>query len=268
MLDWLDEEMAKIKTRKFHVVEGPAPPELRQAVEDSGIHIPPSYKEFIFRFRNAKLYRQGSSYLVQVFAVPREIRLDKGEPLLHFGRTDVGLAYFKEALLVPDGESPVFERGHERGGLRKTADGFEQWLEAKCRAARKLFADEQWEAIENGPPPFSEQEKAIVEARNHFRWRVLGVAPSGDLQFEVHNGSAMTLPYFSLGLRGELRPPKSGPLDGGVWLPVSSVSPGETRVIETDCYKDLVNPTDAKVFELPDPEPEDRTDYWEFRALH
>jgi hypothetical protein len=50
-------------------------------------------------------------------------------------------------------------------------------------------------------------------------------------------------------------------------LLVSSVSPGETRVVEKDCYKDLVDPKDVEVFEQPDPEPEDRDRYWEFRAL-
>jgi hypothetical protein len=266
MFEWLVQEMARIRTRKFHLVDGPAPPEFRQAVQESAVPVPPSYEEFVLRFGNARLYRQGGVYLVQVFGGPREARADEGEPLLHFGRTDMAMAYFKEALLVHGGESPVFE-WHQEQGLQKTADGFEPWLKARCAAARSLFKKKQWEAIERGPLPFSEREKAIVEARKHFRWRVVGVAPSGRLRFEVHNGSAMTLPYLSVGVRGELRPPKSGPLNGGVWLPVSSVSPGETRIVEKDCYKDLVDPKDVEVFEQPDPEPEDRDRYWEFRAL-
>lgn len=266
MFERLVEELARIRTRKFHIVDGPAPHELRQAVLVSSVPVPLSYKEFILRFGNARLYRQGGIYLVQVLAAPREAHSDEGEPLLHFGQTDLALAYFKETLLVPGCESPVFE-WHQEQGLRKTADGFEQWVESKCTAARRLFKKKQWEAIEKGPPPFSEQEKAIVEARKHFRWMVVGVTLSGDLRFEVHNGSTMTLPYLSVGVRGELRPPKSGPLNGGVWLPVSSVSPGETRIIEKDCYKDLVNPNDLEVFEQPDPEPEDRERYWEFRVL-
>lgn len=266
MFDRLSEEISRIKTRKFHLVDGAAPPELRQAVEESAVPIPLSYKEFIFRFGNAHLYRQENLYLVQVFAAPREAYYDDGEPLLHFGRTDDSLAYFKEALLVPGGESPVFEWRHNQG-LQKTADGFEPWLEAKCKAARSHFKKKLWDSIEKGPTPFSDQEKAIVEARKFFRWRVVGVAPNGDLRFEVHNGSAITLPYLSVGIRGELQPPKSGPLSGGAWLPVSSVSPGETRIIEQGCYKDLVNPNSVEVFERPDPEPEDRELYWEFKAL-
>jgi len=266
MYEHLVEEMARVRTRKFHLVDGPAPPDLRQAVEESPVPVPPSYKEFVLRFGNAKLYRSVSSYLVQVLAAPREARSVEGEPLLYFGRADMAQAYFKEALLVPGGESPVFEWDHEQG-LQKTADGFEPWLEANRTAARRQFKKRQWEAIEKGPPPFTEQERAIVEARKRFRWRVVGVAPNGDLRFEVHNGSAMTLPYLSVGVRGRLMPPNIGPLDGGVWLPVSAVSPGETRIIEKDCYKDLVNPGDVEVFEDPDPEPEDRERYWEFRPL-
>jgi hypothetical protein len=265
MFEWLIKEMVEIKTHKFHLVDGPPSSELRQAIEESAIPVPPSYKEFVLRFGNAKLYRQGGIYLVQVFASPRETQSDEGESLLHFGRTDQALAYFNESLLIPDGESPIFEWRKDRG-LQEIADCFEWWLETKCKAARNTFKKKQWQAIEKGPMPFSEREKAIVEARRHFQWRVLGVALNGDMQFEIHNGSAMILPYLSVGVRGQLRPPNRGPLNGGVWLPVSSVSPGETRIVEKDCYKDLVDPKSIEIFEQPDPEPEDRERYWEFKA--
>ncbi|HEY2157034.1 MAG TPA: hypothetical protein VGH33_15505, partial [Isosphaeraceae bacterium] len=190
----------------------------------------------------------------------------EGESLLHFGRTDLSLAYFKEELLTSGHESPVFEWRHE-GGLVQTFDSFDEWLRAKCMAARGLFKKKQWEAIQRGPLPFSELENAIIEARRHFRWQVVGIAPSGDLRSEVQNGSTMVLPYLSLGIRGQLRPPKTEPLHGGVWLPVSSISPGDTRVVVKDCYKDLVDPREVEVFDQPDPEPEDRERYWEFREL-
>jgi len=44
MFEWLADEMAKIKTRKFHLVDGPAAPELREAVEESDSGLPLSYK--------------------------------------------------------------------------------------------------------------------------------------------------------------------------------------------------------------------------------
>jgi hypothetical protein len=56
-------------------------------------------------------------------------------------------------------------------------------------------------------------------------------------------------------------------LNGGVWLPVSTILPGETHIVEKDCYKDLVDPRDVEAFDEPDPKPEDRDRYWEFKGL-
>lgn len=265
MFEWLENEMSQIKTPKFHLVDGPASAELRQAVESSDFPLPPSYREFVLRFGNAKLYRRGSTWLVQVYAGPREAENDQAESLIHFGRTETSLAYFKEWLLMAGEESPVFEWRHEQG-IQQTAEGFERWLKSQSDSARKRFKSKEWETIKQGPSPFTDREQAIVDARKQFRWRVFGVAPNEDLRFEIHNGSSMTLPYLSVGVRGQLRPPKTGPLNGGAFLPVASIRPGDTKVIEFDCYKQFIAPEDTEVFALPDPEPEDREQYWEFRT--
>lgn len=261
MFKWLNDEMDRIKTRKFHIVDGLLSDEQRELVEQSDLPVPPSYKEFVIQFGGAQLYRQGSIYLVQVFNVPTNYRSDDGHVLLHFGRTDIALAYFRESLLVLGEESPVFEWEHQEG-LRQTACSFEEWLKARCEAARKLFTKKEWAAIEEGPLPFTEQEQVIVESRRKFRWQVIGIADNGNLMFEVHNGSNMVLPFLSIGVRA-----KNGKLNGGVWLPVSSIQPGKTCIIEKDCYKNLLLPEEVDVFEEPDPEPEERDRYWEFRRL-
>jgi hypothetical protein len=270
MFQWLAEEMSKIRTRKFHCVDGPASPELKNAVEISALLLPPPYKEFVLQFGNAKLYRRVTSYsdnyLVEVYAGPREAVGMHGEALFQFGRTDTSLAYFKESLLVEGAESPVFEWRDEHG-LQKTADGFLDWLTAKFKSARKKYTRKEWESIERGPVPFTEQELAAVEARRYFRWKVVGIAPNEDLRFEIHNGSNMILPFISLGIRGKLRPPKSGPLHGAAHIPVSSIRPGQTRIVEYDCYKRYIAPEDTEVFEQPDWGPEDREQYWELRSL-
>jgi hypothetical protein len=266
MFEWLVEEMTKIKTRKFHLVDGPASPEFREAVVNTGFPLPPSYKEFVLQFGNAKLYRRSSYWLVEVYAGPREVVSGDGEALIQFGRTHTSLSYFKESQLEEGRESPVFEWRHQQG-VQQTAESFQDWLTAKCRWARKQYKKKEREAIEHGPPPFTERELALVESRRQFRWRVVGIAPNGDLRFEVHNGSHTILTSLSVGVRGKLRPPKTGPLDGGVYLPVSSIRPGETKIVEHDCYKQFVLPEDAEVFELPDPEPEDREQYWEFKPI-
>ncbi|MEK6702269.1 MAG: hypothetical protein AABZ53_08400 [Planctomycetota bacterium] len=257
-------EMTEVNTRRFYLVDDAASAAVREFDRDS--NLPPSYLRFVRRFGGAKLYRMGSVYVVQIFAAPKEAQSKERETLVHFGRTDLSLAYFKESLLIPGKESPVFEWKHERG-LEIAADSFEKWLKDKCSVARQLFGKREWDSIVKGPLPFSEEERSIVEARKHFRWRIVGVAPNGDLRFEVHNGSSMTLPFLSIGIHGRLRPPNDGPLDGGVWLPVSSIPPGETRVIEKGCYKDLVDPSNIEAFEEANPEPEDRDRYWEFKKL-
>jgi hypothetical protein len=264
MFEWLNAEMKHIKTRKFHMVEGPASAEFREAVESSDYPVPPSYKQFVLQFGNAELYRYGSNYYLTVFASPIDSMTDSGEQYLQFGRTWTSNAFFKEALLSDGKESPVFEAF--QGSFRKTADSFEQWLKTACDSARKRFKKKEWEAIVKGPSPFSDYEQAIVDARKQFRWRVVGVAPSEDLCFEIHNGSVMALSYLSLGVRGKLKPPKTGTLNGGVFLPVGAIRPGESKIVEFDCYKKFIAPEDAEVFDLPDPGPEDREQYWEFRT--
>jgi hypothetical protein len=263
MFNWLATEIATIKTSGFHVVDGRASNEPVAAILRSGLSVPPSYKEFVLQFGNARLYRRGSVFAVQVSACPTEVD-HENETLLQFGQTDLSPAYFKCALLLDGQETPVFEWRDERG-LDQVADDFGSWLCVRCEAARAAFSNAEWRGILAGPAPFTLHELRIVEARRKFQWRVAGIAANGDLRFEVYNGSNMTLPYLSIGVRGRLRPPKSGPLNGGVWLPVSTIHPGESRFIEKDCYKDVVDPLDIEVFAKPDPQPESRDRYWEFR---
>jgi hypothetical protein len=266
MFEWLVDEMAKVKTRKFYIVDGILRADAGEGVEQSSFPVPPSYKEFVLQFGNAWLYRIGDSYRVQVFASPNVAKLEKGELRLCFGRTEDTLAYFKESLLVPDAESPVFEWHYETGTERLTAQGFEEWLRKQCERVRRYYTKKAWREVENGPPPFSDQETRIIEARRKFRWRVAGTSSVHGIQFEIHNGSDMVLPFLSVGIRGKRRG-TDATLNGGVWLPVSSVLPGQTKVIEKDCYKDWVDPQDVVAFEKPDPEPEDRDRYWEFKHL-
>ena len=264
MFEWLVDEIAQIKTRKFHLVDGPASADFRDAVESCDFPLPPSYREFVLRFGNAKLYRYSSNYYLTIFADPLDATSPKNESFIQFGRTWISNAYFKESLLSPGRESPVFESF--ANGTRQTASGFEDWINAKSRAAKRRFKKKDWKAIEKGPAPFTEHERAVVEARKLYRWRVVGIAPNEDLRFEVHNGSSMNLPYLSIGIRGKLRPPQNGPLEGGAFLPVASIGPGETQIVEFYCYKNYISPRDTEAFELPDPGPEDRNEYWEFQT--
>lgn len=64
-----------------------------------------------------------------------------------------------------------------------------------------------------------------------------------------------------------LRAPNSGTLDGAAYLPISYICPNETKIIEKACYKEFIAPEDTEAFNLPEPGPEDRAQYWEFKAL-
>lgn len=205
-----------------------------------------------------------SYWLIEVYAGPRESEF-KNETFIQFGRTHTSLAYFKESLLVEGSETPIFEWRHSQG-VRQTASNFEEWLKGKCSSARKKYKKSDWKVIKTGPLPFTEKEKIIVEARKGFRWRILGICANGDLKFEIHNGSKITLPYLSVGIRGKHRSPSQGILGGGASLPVASIGPGETKTIEHDCYKKFVAPEDVEVFDKPEPGPEDREQFWEFKT--
>ena len=113
------------------------------------------------------------------------------------------------------------------------------------------------------PKPFSKRELGIVEARKLFQWRYLGFAENGNSLFEVSNGSAMTLPYLSIGVQG-----KGGTkLVGGAWLNVSAIGPGQTGKVEHQCYKEMLAPEEHEFFHEPDPTPETRDRFWEFERI-
>lgn len=261
MFDWLADETARIRTRNFHVIDGPLSEKQRDAVENSEMRVPDSYKQFVIRFGRAKLYRQGNVYRVEVFPVPIDMEASDGDAMLCFGRRDLGFAYFKEGDYHFGRESPVYELGDE-GELLRTADGFEPWIREACDEVRARFSYARWKQIERGPLPFTPEEEMIIKARRKFRWRVSGIADNGDLRFEVYNGSDRILPFLSIGIRD-----RRGGLNGGVWLPVGDIGPGQTRMVEQDCYKKWIDPREVEAFEMPDPDPEIRDRYWEFRAL-
>jgi hypothetical protein len=264
MYEWLEQEIAEIQTRKFHRVDGPADAKLRRAVKHTKQPAPAAYKDFVLKFGNSELYRYDELdlYRVTVYASLREAQTKDGETLFLVGKNDMHRSYFKQELLKGEKESPVFEWIEPSGYLRRAADGFEVWLEQCCRRARKRYSKQRWAEIVRGPEPLTPFELQIVEARRRYRWRATGVAKNGNVQFEVHNGSKMRLPYLSIGIDDE-----DGVLGGGgVFLPVGKIMPGETKTIAVDCYKDTVPPERIKAFALPDPGPEDREFYWEFRA--
>ena len=90
MFEWLDQELAEIRTKRFHFVDGTASDALRDSVLSSPLPAPPSYVQFVLRFGNAKLYRMTglNLYWIRVLAAPQEVDSRVGEPRLYIGGYD------------------------------------------------------------------------------------------------------------------------------------------------------------------------------------
>lgn len=259
MFEWLEQEISSIKTPKFHLVEGPVDAKLREAIAQSPPVVPESYKEFVLKFGNSRLYRiaRNDSYRIGVFAGPRKAVLADGTILQHLGFHDGANVYVKPSV-AHSSKQPIFE--FEDGYEERVAEDFEEWLATSCAHARKRYSASEWAAIVRGPEPFSAEEKKIIEARRLIRWNVLRIDPDGHHVFEISNGSQIVLPVLTLGVRS-----KDRRLNGGVYLKIGHVGPGQSSIVVAGCYKGLVAPSEIEIFSLPDPQPEDREFYMELR---
>jgi len=257
-LAWLADEIASVRTKKYFVVDGSIGATVR-GEGGSSFALPGSYLRFVERFGRAMLYRQHAGYGLGVIVPPREAESKGAERLLEFGHYLDRRAYFRAADLMHARECPVYES--QAGGLVRVSDSFGEWLHQRATALRTGLGKRKWAEILAGPAPFSATENRIVEARKLFSWTCVGVHPSGDVAFEVLNGSAMTLPFLTVGVRAA-----GGGFTGRVFLPVSNIDPGEKKFVVHECYKKQLPRETMEAFELGDPIPEDRAQYWEFRG--
>lgn len=249
MYEWLAAELQSIATPKFHLVEGAAEEDFREVVLNSGIALPDAYKAFAVEFGNAKFFRKGrAEYKMSVVAGPRKIEDCPGGFLVGFWRGDW--------IALREGEEGVFNRKLSK----LLSPSFDQWLADAYRAIQARYPKKQWKAIVAGPPPFDEEEASMVAARAKFVWRVLGADENGDMLIEIENRSERSIPRFALGARALDRR-----LHGGLNLDVSAISPGSKAVLTRSCYKKFYPADQMELFDLPQPGPEDREYYFEFR---
>lgn len=257
MYDWLERELEAVKTPKFHIVDGPASPEFREVILQSHHRLPTAYKEFVLQFGNAKLYRRSrsGSYNISIFAGPREARLDDETPVYEIGFHDSARVFVEATTALAEGTIWEIEAGERE----RVGDRFDEWLADSCARARAQYGAEKWAEILRGPEPFTLEETEIVEARRLIRWRVVEIDKAGNHVFEITNASSRTLPTLTVGVRSRDRR-----LNGAVSLNIRHIDPGHKAVVHADCYKDLREPEEIEVFDLPDPKPEDREFYGEF----
>jgi hypothetical protein len=260
MFEWLAEEIATIKTRDFHKT---APRGLLAELQRELPKFPASYLEFLSRFGDTWFFREigRSSWAMRLFGRPELVTHEKTERELQFLGWSEGAAadiYFDDAQLAPGAEVSVIVGAG--GRLRETGLTFDAWLEQRAQQLRKRYGKRAWQKVLSGPPPFNDQERAVIEARRHFEWRIVGITDDKCIQFQVTNRSKITLRGLSVDVRGPN-------LVGGTSLPVGSIGPGETRIVAVDCYKDLVDPAETRITIPVEPEPESRGEYFELRTL-
>jgi hypothetical protein len=259
MFEWLERELAAIHTPRFHVVDGPADARLREAVVQSSLPLPSSYKEFVLRFGNARFYRRvrSDSYQIGVFAGPREATLRDGTRIYTIGFHDGATVYVKDGY--ESTEVPIFE--FESSSENEAANGFDEWLIESCTRARSRYTKEEWAAILRGPEPFTTDEEKVIDARRRIQWRMLGIDANGDHTFEVKNAACHPLAELTVGVRsGDRR------LNGSIVLNIAHIGADQTGLVRAACYKGLISPGELEVFALPDPQPEDRERYAELAA--
>jgi len=90
-----------------------------------------------------------------------------------------------------------------------------------------------------------------------------GFDDDGNAILEVENRSNVTLPFLSVGVKDV----DDAILVGTVWVDVGGIGPGETMYVTVDCYKDQISRDKLVLFYKPDPVPEERDRYWEFRKF-
>ncbi|MEM7229200.1 MAG: hypothetical protein AAF432_10335 [Planctomycetota bacterium] len=216
----------------------------------STLALPESYKEFVLRFGNTKLYRTARmGYEIGVFAGPRPGRLNDGTVAYEIGFHD-GARVFVKPINGPAG-SAVWEA--ENGSQERTYADFGEWLEKSCRHAREQYTPEQWSENVRGPKPFTQEEQEILAARRSISWKVIGIDSDGNHTFQVKNSSNRILPVLTIGVRST-----DGRLNGATKLRIHHVRPGQTANVIADCYKEFRLPEEVEVFDLPEPEPQDR----------
>lgn len=251
MLEWLTSEIKSIATPKFHLVDGIAVPDFQETVKKSSLRLSSSYKEFVIKFGNSRFFRLSyTGYKLGVLAGPR--RHPKHEYAYQIGFND------DEPIFMCEDDESVYGRDKKRLKARS----FEAWLDMTYHKVKAQYSAEAWAEIEMGPRPFDEEELAVVNARKLFYWQDIGFNESKDRLLSIENGSDRTIPCLTLGVRSEDRR-----LNGAIILEVEKLSPGDKQIFAANCYKKLHEPSNLRLFNLPEPGPEDRPFLAELKRL-
>lgn len=244
--DWLDDELARVTWKGFHVVRPYTGP-LRE-------DLPPSYAALAARVGAARLYLSGRTHQIMIVCPPEE-DLVGDVPVLRVGVANDSDAYLVVSELAAGRDVRVYEAFD--GELEPTGPTFGGWLAACADEARREYSADDWARLERGPEPFTAEELALLEARRKLEWRFTGGGPEGTLRFVIRNRSSRRVKALTVGVRA-----KGGDIEARLPIDTSNVAPGAEATIDVDGYATL--PADeAEVYALPEPTPSERDDYAE-----
>lgn len=257
MFEWLKKDYEQVQTEGFHRFIPLSSVECQQlACVETNLQA--SYVEFLHDFGRAKLFRASLfGYHIGV-VFPKVIKAADDSDIYDVGFADSALIRIRHDRST--GKQGVYRVNGSRE--RRVANDFEEWLHGSCTQARRAYTKERWEEIVAGPAPFTPDERQIVAARRNFRWHFRSTDEDGNIVLEIHNESTRSLPALTLGVRSTDRR-----LNGAVRIDVHDLAPGQSTVRTVGIYKGLVPVEQIELFDLPDPNPAERNEYFELKEL-
>jgi hypothetical protein len=265
--DWLDAEVQQMGTRRFFRT-GCAVPR-REEVARATPSLPRDYVDFIVRYGDTALFRVGSlSYRLSIWWPPPRRTVHRGEALIIVGKTEGSYVAFSEAEGTARYGDEVKELSPS-GACRSTKKTFSIWLQEKFATYRRKYSPRAWRGLQSGPAPFTDEERAIVQARGQFGWEVMESSIPSLPTLRIHNRSTRRLPFITLDFHATVPELFIQELHGGIYVPVANLSPGDsvlvTKALTYHGRCQFMSPvvfTDPIFFE-----PEEREYLWEFQEM-
>lgn len=264
---WLEAELLQMGTKRFFYTNQLVP--TRQQVACDGPSLPTDYTNFVVRYGDTKLFRVGSlSYRMSLWWPPPRRTVNRGRCLIIIGKTEGSYV----AFALADGGAFYEDEVKElslNGVCRSTKKPFAAWLRDKFLAYRRKYSQRAWGQLLSGPRPFTDEERAIVQARHQFEWELVDSRVPSLPTLCIHNRSERRLPFMTLNFHANVPELFIQNLHGGIYIPIDNIMPGKSGVVTKQLtYHGRCQFVPPVVFSDPDHfEPEEREYLWEFKEM-
>jgi hypothetical protein len=88
-----------------------------------------------------------------------------------------------------------------------------------------------------------------------------------NVKIAVKNNSNLVLPYLTIGMKIKKSTQDSQVWQSGIYLNVSDIQPGQERILDHQINQEIFTPDNTEFFQLAEPLPEERQEYWELSKL-